>query len=371
MKSHRLPSLPGFLGCLLIALFLAAPGRAGAQDLKITAEQLAAWLKQYPQADTNHDGVLTEAEARAYYAAMQAAASAGTPAPTFADVAYGSSDRDVLDLWQAPGDRPAPLVIYIHGGGFVTGGKEAVRSLHLVRQCLDAGVSIASISYPYLSAKVSLPEVLHHCARAVQFLRAHAAEYHIDPARVAACGHSAGAGTSLWLAFHDDMADPANADPVLRESTRLACAVAWDGQYTYDLPAWAARFGEDNFQRFAGIYKSPAIYGVATVADLDSPVGRQRRAECDYYAMISPDDPPVYLGSGLPTTDIRDVNEYLHNPRHAELVYERCRAEHVTAVAKIPALKILPGPNDPPYGEPFMFKYLRATESPAPAGRSK
>src|SRR5690606_20884103 len=141
-------------------------------------------------------------------------------------------------------------VIYIHGGGFVSGDKLSVRQGRLVRQCLDAGVSVAAINYRFLAPETPLQEILHDSARAVQFLRAHAAAFNLDKLRIAACGHSAGAGTSLWLAFHDDMADPQHHDPVLRESTRLSAAVSWDGQYSYDLPAWGRYFGEENRLKF-------------------------------------------------------------------------------------------------------------------------
>jgi hypothetical protein len=58
----------------------------------------------------------------------------------------------------------------------------------------------------------------------VQFLRMKAKEWNLDPKRFALSGNSAGAGISLWLAFHDDMADPTDKDPIARESTRLWCA---------------------------------------------------------------------------------------------------------------------------------------------------
>ena len=356
--------LPPLLSVFLITLLFAA-GACG-QEPAITAEMLAGWIKQYPDADTDKDGVLTEAEARAYYVKLQAAkeAAAKVPPPTQADVSYGPDKRQVLDFWRAPAEKPTALVVYIHGGGFVSGDKSAIRSMKLVPQCLGVGVSVASINYRYLSPTVPLQDVLRDTARALQFLRAHAAEFNIDKTRLAACGHSAGAGSSLWLAFHDDLIDPQSTDPVLRESSRLAAAVSWDGQFTYDLPGWAKYFGEDNRQKFGGIYNSPGIYGLATPEELDGPEGRQRRAACDFYAMISPDDPPVYLGSGLPTADITDVNQYLHNPRHSQLLYDRCREQGVTTVAKIPALKILPSPNDPPYGESFLLKHLAAKSTP-------
>ncbi|MBL9204629.1 MAG: alpha/beta hydrolase [Opitutaceae bacterium] len=354
---------PGFLRLvpLLLAGVVAGFGQAASA---ISPEQLKAWLKQYPDADTNKDGVLSEEEAHAYYARMQAAASKAPP-PTLENVPYGPKPRQVFDLWRAPGDRPTGLVIYFYGGGFVSGDKAAVRSMRLVPQCLAAGVSVASVNSRFLSSEVSLRDVLGDAARAVQFLRSRAEEYHLDKTRFAACGNSAGAGTSLWLAFHEDLADPANVDPVLRESTRLVGAVSWDGQYTYDLPQWGGQLGEENRRRFGGIYNSPGLYGLKTEAELMGPIGQRLRAECDFYAMISPDDPPVYVGCGLPNADLTNVNQYLHHPRHSLLVVERCRSVGVPVVAKIPALKVMPAEGEPAHGEPFLFKVLAVAAKPA------
>ena len=43
--------------------------------------------------------------------------------PTQADIKYGPAERNVLDFYQAKSEQPTPLVIYIHGGGFVGGNK--------------------------------------------------------------------------------------------------------------------------------------------------------------------------------------------------------------------------------------------------------
>jgi acetyl esterase len=51
-------------------------------------------------------------------------------------------------------------------------------------------------------------------ARAVQFLRLHAGEYNLNPKPFGATGGSAGAGISLWIGFHNDMADPQSNDPL-------------------------------------------------------------------------------------------------------------------------------------------------------------
>ena len=65
-------------------------------------------------------------------------------------------------------------------------------------------------------------------------MRSHAKEWNIDKTRIAASGGSAGACSSLYLAFHDDFADPKSADPIARESTRLFCAAVNVAQTTLD-----------------------------------------------------------------------------------------------------------------------------------------
>ena len=155
------------------------------------------------------------------------------PAPTHRDVRYGPHERNVLDFWQAKSAQPTPVLVSIHGGGFLAGDKSV--QPQILKGCLDAGISVAAINYRY-STQAIAPAPFQDAARAVQFLRSKAKEWNLDPKRVAATGGSAGAGISLWLAFHDDLADPQSADPVLRQSTRLACVAAFilRGETTQD-----------------------------------------------------------------------------------------------------------------------------------------
>jgi len=147
--------------------------------------------------------------------------------PTHADVKYGPHGRNVMDVWLAKSDKPTPVLVSIHGGGF-RGGNKSV-SGDLLKQCLDSGISVVAITYRFSNEAIAPAQFLDS-ARAIQFIRHNAKEWNLDTTRIAATGGSAGAGISLWLGFHDDLADPDSDDPVLRELTRLTCMMVNGGQ---------------------------------------------------------------------------------------------------------------------------------------------
>lgn len=226
------------------------------------------------------------------------------PAPaiarTVADAAYGAHPRQVLDFWRAPTARPAPVVVLIHGGGWVNGDKSGYRGA--VKRYLDAGVSVVAINYRFVTEadqRGIAPPVrwpIEDAARALQYVRSRAKEWNIDSTRIGATGGSAGGCSCLWLAFHDDLADPASEDPVARESTRLFCVAVAGAQTTLDpkiLREWMpnARYGGHAF-------------GVRTAQNRDGSFQRFYDSremllpwieEYSPLSHVSPDDPPVFL----------------------------------------------------------------------------
>jgi hypothetical protein len=164
---------------------------------------------------------------------------------------------------------------------------------------------------------------------------------------------------SLWLAFHDDLGDPTNADPILRESTRLACVGSNQGQFSYDFLKWREVFGADAVERFGGRYRLPANYGFSTEEEVKGAAGQKVRADCDMLGLITKDDPPVFLNSTLPNLALENTGQFLHHPKHSQLLYERLREVGVPVVASIPALNIAPPTGAPLHWREFAFAHLQ------------
>jgi len=231
--------------------------------------------------------------------------AAEPPPPTMADVAYGSHPKQVLDLWQAKAasaERPAPVVFFIHGGGWRSGNRLS-KLAGFLPDLLAADLSVVSVEYRFIQEAIAegveppVKACLLDAARALQFVRSKAADWHLDKDRIAACGSSAGACSSLWLAFHDDLAEPGSSDPVARESTRVCTAAVLGAQTTLDpqlMRAWTpnSHYGGHAF----GIVDSSRSPQERFAEFLES---RERLLpwirEYSPLDLVSADDPPVYL----------------------------------------------------------------------------
>lgn len=231
--------------------------------------------------------------------ATSLAQGAKKPAADLTNTKYGPHQRHVLDLWKAKADKPAPLVVFIHGGGFRGGSKEALNP-GLLDGCLKAGISVMAINYR-LSPEVHFPDHYMDCARAIQFARHNAKDWNLDPKRIAATGGSAGAGTSLWIGFHDDMADAKNADPVLRQSTRLTCMAVQGAQSTYDPRVIKMIIGGKAHQH-------PALEGFYGLKadELDTPKAHKLYEAASPINYLTKDDPPVYAFYSEPKGPLPD-----------------------------------------------------------------
>ena len=100
------------------------------------------------QAKSRHKPAASGKAAAAPAARVRAAPVAPTdPAPTEANVPYGTHPQQVLDFYKAESDKPTPLVFFIHGGGWRPATRERRRRR---KTYLDAGISVVSIEYRFV-----------------------------------------------------------------------------------------------------------------------------------------------------------------------------------------------------------------------------
>lgn len=129
-------------------------------------------------------------------------------APTHPDLVYATLGGQPikLDLYLPEGaGKPAPLLIHIHGGGWTSGSKAGLPPY--CAKMLKLGFAVANVDYRLTSQAgqwggepVTFPVQIQDVKGAVRFLRAHAAEYHLDSDRFCSWGESAGGHLSALLA---------------------------------------------------------------------------------------------------------------------------------------------------------------------------
>jgi acetyl esterase len=216
--------------------------------------------------------------------------SVSGPVPDYSNVRYGLSPMNTFDFWKAPSTKPTPLVIRIHGGGLTSGSKSDVSNT-MIASCLASGISYMSINYR-LTPEVVIPQHYLDAARAVQYIRLHAAEYNINPALIGATGSSAGGLISHWLGFHDDLADPNNSDSVLRMSSRFQAVANWSAQTTIDKRVALDWVGPMVLQFTT--YFGGSVFGLSSDS-MDTPDAYAKFEMASPNNYVTQDDPPVWM----------------------------------------------------------------------------
>ena len=270
-------------------------------------------------------GVLFLAAALAFSAFAQDEADAkkeeiAKPMPNIADGKYGEYARNTFDLWKPKSKARTPLVVFIHGGGLSSGSKEKL-SANQLNKMLEAGFAVMAINYR-LTGEAVFPQHFMDAARAIQYARHHAKEFNIDPKLVAATGGSAGGMTSLWLGFHDDLADPKSADPVLRESTRLKAMAVSSAQTTL-VPDVVAKYVGVLGTEY-GSYSNGKMFGLKK-EEMTSAKALQLYREISPLTYLTKDDPPVWAIYSIPDkplTEKSTTSEAIHHPGFGKVLKE-------------------------------------------------
>jgi acetyl esterase/lipase len=126
------------------------------------------------------------------------------------NLAYGPDVRHKVDLFPAGGTAPGKLVLYIHGGGWVTGGKAAGPKLSRVLK--PAGYAVAALTYRFAPA-TDMAGIMQDVAQAAAFLMQGAEGFGLAPDRFVVQGHSAGGHLAALLGTDQSYLANAGLDP--------------------------------------------------------------------------------------------------------------------------------------------------------------
>ncbi len=167
------------------------------------------------------------------FATAQKAPTNLPPDTEFAgDVAYVSAahERQTLDIAYFKTGKPRPLLVWIHGGAFMSGDKAENHAIG--PELMTSGYAVATINYR-LSGDAKWPAQITDCKAAIRFLRAHAKDYNIDPDRIAVWGSSAG-GQLAALVGTSGSAKKFDVGEHLDHSSAVSCSVDMFGPIDFE-----------------------------------------------------------------------------------------------------------------------------------------
>ena len=205
------------------AMLTVAGGHALAQRMALSPECRAPIRDQCAAASDRRSCIIRVLQTLPDDCRKQMSAGVAAPrAPGMVEHAYGRDPLQKLDLKRAAGAGAAPLIVFIHGGGWSIGDKgQAVgaKADHFA----GMGFAFASLNYRLVPA-ASVEQQAADIAAGIAWLRANAAAHGIDPDRIVVMGHSAGAHLAALVA-----SDPAFLAAAKVPFSALKGAVLLDG----------------------------------------------------------------------------------------------------------------------------------------------
>ncbi len=270
------------------------------------------------------------------------------------DYAGTGNPRQTLDLYlpEAPADKPRPLLVFIHGGGWEAGSKD---DAGLVTQLATAGgYAAASVNYR-LTDQAAWPAQIHDCKAAIRWLRANATEKGIDPERIAVIGISAGGHLVSMLGTTSGSGPKeleGDTGPHIGTPTRVSCVINFCG------PA--------NFQTFEG--KGSIISaekpGTAVTKLLGGTVSEKPEAAASASPVthITADDPPFLHVHGtkdnlVPYTQAQEFDAALERAGISSTLLTGVDGPHVFYSAELVA-----------HMSSFLARHLKGEQTTVPEG---
>ncbi len=234
---------------------------------------------------------------------MMQNADTSTIVTKYMDVAYATaSETQKLDIYLPnEGTGPFPVIVQIHGGAFKSGDK-ASGELTPALSGMERGYAVVAVNYR-LSAEAQFPAQINDIKAAIRYIRANAAQYNLDPDRLATWGGSAGGSLSALAGTSGDVA--ALADDSLGNagvSDRVQACVDWFGPIVFsEMDAQFAELGITPVGVTSDA-NSPESQYLGQTVGTDTAVELLKQASAQSH--ISADDPPFFIQHGTADRNI-------------------------------------------------------------------
>lgn len=239
------------------------------------------------------------------------------------DQPYAGTDnpRQKLDLYlpaKRASDKPLPVVVFIHGGGW-RGGDKASGTNRVAPYVASGEYAGVSVGYR-LSAEAKFPAQIHDCKAAIRWVRANAKQYNLDPDRIGVWGSSAGGHLVSLLGTSGDVKElEGDLGPNTSVNSRVACVVNYFGPENFI--TMAEKQNENAGTAVAGLLGGPAKEK-PDVAKAASPV-----------TYVTPDDPPFLTAHGtddptVPFGQATEIDATLKKAGVSSLLVEVTSAGH-------------------------------------------
>ncbi|MGB2245164.1 MAG: alpha/beta hydrolase fold domain-containing protein [Flavobacteriaceae bacterium] len=240
----------------------------------------------------------------------------------FENIAYGTAERQQLDILLPPAGSLKGVLIFFHGGGFTGGDKGAVFDDYIketMNFLLSEKMAIVSANYTLLTTagNQGVISALEDGTAVINFIEDHRTELDFPLNKVVLAGVSAGAGIAQWNGFKEEI------------NTQVQGVVALAAQSSYNLYEWEKvfpGFSLDDLRRsnpFLDLLFTQFYGGDPTPFELEA---------LDYRGFMDTNDPPLYVLNTAGDEVINaqgeiDFDVLYHSFRHAD--YLRAKAVEV------------------------------------------
>lgn len=163
------------------------------------------------------------------------------------------SGSNFMDVFLPESDRPTGYVLFYHGGAFIMPGFDKHSEFKLAKKngknnpfrayvnyFLQHNIAFVRANYRLIKEQddKGVYRSLNDITYALQYIKAHAADFNLQPENVVLLGESAGMSAALWLGLKNDQKEPHNADPIKRQSTKVKAIAGHHPQASLHLFDW-------------------------------------------------------------------------------------------------------------------------------------